>query len=274
MRSLSKKHILFLTEGAVLIVLLIILIRFTGKKETVYSEETAAGRAYISAEAAKDPAVIQARIQTLKESAGNGIVPGSASFDELFAQIDSLQIRTLSTEEIYNYRSAMANTVIVGDSMAQAVLEYDLLDENHVYYQRSASISQLDEQITGALSMLPQNLVFFMGLNDINYYEDTSQYYNAFYEKIRMIREIAPDVRIFICSMLPPSDGLAAEREDLARSPEYDAVLRQLCQDVSAGYIDCSWMVRQPLYLEDGIHFSYEFYCVWLQYLYSNLALF
>lgn len=266
MNRLSKKAGIRIAAGILVVVFLILILAGAKTKEAADSSETASGRAYIAAESAKDPSEVQNRIQSLKSSSGS-VWNEDFSFDDLMQQIETLQLRELTEEEIYSLRSFLDTTVFVGDSMTQAILEYDLLDENHVRFLRSASISQLDEQVQEALSMLPDRIVFFMGLNDINYFEDTNDYYNAFYEKIHTIRSARPDMKIYVCSMLPPSDDLAAEREDLARSPEYDSKIEQLCMDTGCNYVDCKWMVRQEYYLEDGIHFSYGFYCVWLQYI-------
>ncbi len=270
--TLSKNQWIPAAGIAIAVLLILLIAVLNPNKKSVISEETAAGRAYITEESRKNVLEIQNRIDSAKENANTGAEGGIADLPDLQSQIDSLQIRELTPEEIYSYRDRLASTIIVGDSMAQAVLEYELLDENHVMYQRSASISQLDEQISAALSMLPDTIVFFMGLNDINYFEDPSEYYNAFAQKIFWIKEQRPDLRILICSMLPPSEDLAAEREDLARSPEYDAMLSLLCEQTGCLYADCKWMVRQELYLEDGLHFNYGFYCVWLQYIAGILS--
>ena len=151
--------------------------------------------------------------------------------------------------------------------MAQAVLEYGLLDAGHVKYLRSASISQLSDQINEALAMLPDHIIFFTGLNDVDIFAaDPAGFYAAYLQQTESILAFNPSIKVSICSLLPPSDALAAARPDLARAPEFDAQIRQVCADSAAEYIDCTWMVRQELYLADQMHFNEEFYMIWLQY--------
>ena len=66
---------------------------------------------------------------------------------------------------------------------------------------------------------------------------------------------------------------LAAVNLNLARSPEFDAQLRRAAEETGIPYIDCHWMVRQQLYLDDGIHFKDGFYTVLIRYLAYRLGL-
>lgn len=269
MRTKKNKKILFIAEGAAIIALLIILIVILHHRGEKNEKNTAAGIAYIEAEEAKDPAQALGAIKEARE-ASNGGTQGSseasATMEDLAQQIASLEIREMSPEEIAMWRQRYGSTVVVGDSMTQAILEYDFLDENHVKFQRSISVGQLYELTQEALEMLPDRIIFFTGLNDVDVFENPEDYYNAYLDRVNQVRSFNPDIHINICSLLPPSEELASWREDLARSPEYDAELQRLCADTGVNYIDLHWMVRQELYLEDGIHFNYDFYTIWMQY--------
>ena len=193
---------------------------------------------------------------------------------ELLAQIDALQIAMFSEAELAEYRNRFMNTVFVGDSLTQAMLTYGFFDENHIKFKRSASISQLGEEIDAALAMLPDNLVFFTGLNDVSFYiADPYQYGEAYKAAIAHVRSKSPGTRVIVISLLPPSDYLAAVNLNLARSPEFDAQLRRAAEETGIPYIDCHWMVRQQLYLDDGIHFKDGFYTVLIRYLAYRLGL-
>lgn len=270
------RKILFIAEGIVIAVLLIILLLTLHRSREKSSASAEEGRAYIAAEEARDPAQAMSVIRQAREAAENAesdaesegsATEGTFIPEELASQIAELNIPDLSPEEIAMLRQRLNTTVFVGDSMAQAILEYELLDENHVRYQRSASISQLYDLTQEALAMLPDRIIFFTGLNDVDVFEDPQDYYYAYLERIGQVQAADPDIRIYVCSLLPPSDELAGWREDLARSPLYDEQLQRVCDDTAAQYIDAKWMVRQELYLEDGIHFNYSFYTVLLKYI-------
>lgn len=192
---------------------------------------------------------------------------------DLYAQIETGEIRDLSPEELAIYQQRFSDTVLVGDSLAQAVYDNGFLDGNHVYFQRGASISQLGEELEEAAAMLPSKIIFYTGLNDTDFFPDVNDFCNAYVQKVQEAQALCPGAEIYICSMCSPSNELGEVRPDLARAPEYDAMLRAICDSTPATYIDLKWMVRQDLYLEDGIHFNYWYYCIWMQYVAMNLGI-
>ncbi len=182
-------------------------------------------------------------------------------------QINSGNITVLTEEERASYRSRLSSCVVIGDSMAQAALEYGFLDSSHVFYRRGYAIGQLDDAINEALAMYPSTVIFFTGLNDTDYYDDPEFYAAMYLEKIQYVQSTLPNASVYVCSMLPPSDALGAVRADLARAPLYDAALESICAANGINYIDTKWMVNQSLYMADGIHFISEFYDIWIQYM-------
>lgn len=251
------------------------------------------GLSYVSMEEERDPREVQAKINEAKTEAPTDEEPtnqenetqGEATdptapvenpsqeiLTGLQAEIDSLNPRALSETELAALRAKLTDTVVIGDSMAQAVLEYGLLDANHVFYKRSASISDLSAEVNRAMSMLPKNVIFFTGLNDTDRFTDTKEFAAAYRQKIEQVLSIDPTVHVYVCTMTPPSNPLGAARPDLARAPLYDQELQQLPNTTRAKYLDLNWMVRQQLYLGDGIHFNAGFYSVWLRYVALKIA--
>ncbi len=189
-------------------------------------------------------------------------------YADLKNQVETLNITPFSEAELAKMRSLFDRTVFIGDSLTQAILTYGFFDENHIKYKRSASISDLGPEIEAALQMLPDNIVFFTGLNDVSrFITDPAQYYEAYKEKILGILNVRPDIHIYVISLLPPSNDLARVNLNLARSPEFDEQLKRAAGDTPAVYVDCHWMVRQQLYLDDGIHFKEPFYTILFKYL-------
>ncbi len=284
--------------GVIVFLLLVILILKSIIRPSVDTDE---GEAYIAMMEQRDPAEVLQKINAAQESVAAVANPDSDTYtgdnpaaeqevpqqaeitsDQreslyaeqaagLYSQIDSLEIAPLSPEQLAWYQQRLDNTVVVGDSLAQAVYDNGFLDGNHVYFKRGASISQLDQELAEAAAMLPSNIIFYTGLNDTDIFPDVNDFAAAYMQKVQEAESLCPGARIYICSMCPPSDALGAVREDLARAPEYDAMMRYVCDNSSATYIDLKWMVRQSLYHEDGIHFNYYFYTIWLQYIDMNL---
>lgn len=189
----------------------------------------------------------------------------AALYEDLVNQAQSGIIRELSVDETAAYQAVFADTVIIGDSMAQSVYDYGFLDGAHVFFSRGAIVRDLSEQIAEACAMLPSKVIFFTGLNDTDH-ETVESYVEAYASQVAYVRSLLPEAQIFICSMTPPSDILAAKRDDLAQSVYYTAALRDWCAYGEAIYIDQDILVRQDLYLEDGIHFEMRYFYLWIQY--------
>ena len=186
-----------------------------------------------------------------------------AAIDRFRANYEAGLIAPPDEGQLAQDRNILKNTAVIGDSMAQAVLEYGFLDEAHVFFERGAIIRDLGEQIEAASAMLPGTVVFFTGLNDTDH-ETVDSYVEAYSSQAAYVKSLLPDAEIFICSMTPPSDELAAEREDLAMSVYYADALKTWCGENNILYLDLSFLVSQDRYLEDGIHFNYTFYEGWI----------
>ena len=270
------------------------------------SEETAAGKAYVEEQASREPAQIMTKINEAGENQapaeeqqvqtetqspdaedGSGMdaeqpmeqpveqpaaETAPVDISQLQEQINTLNIRPLSEEEIASYRQRLASSQFVGDSMTQAIYDYGLLDGDHVWFVRGAAIGELGNEVQSAVNMLPSNIVFFTGANSVDYYPTAQEFTDAYKNICSNIMAQRPDMKIYVCSVLPVSEAIQAAREDLTHTYEYDQALREMCGANGFTYVDINWMVRQELYLEDGIHFNSDFYQIWIQYIASVIG--
>ncbi|MBQ6074709.1 MAG: hypothetical protein IJK86_00970 [Lachnospiraceae bacterium] len=190
-------------------------------------------------------------------------------------QIRTLNIDLFTPDELASIRRRFDGAVFTGDSMAQGLVSFELFDENHVKFQRGASVGEFDPQIQAAIDTLPDYFIFFTGCNNVStYINDPTEYYRQFVSRIEWVKRALPDTEIYVICMLPASDRfIQYENYHVARSPEYDAQLKLVCQDTGVHYVDCHWMVRQELYLEDGLHFNLAFYTVLIKFLAIEMGL-
>lgn len=187
--------------------------------------------------------------------------------NELSAQLDSGAIPPATREELVAYQQKFSNTIFFGDSMTETIPAFGFLDESRTVYHRGASIGQLGEEVQRVIDTYPSQLIMFTGLNDTGYYANVDEYAKDYLGVINTIKASLPDVKIYACSVLPPSDALKATRADLARSDQFDAALEKMCGEQGWTYIDTKWMVRQELYQQDQIHLGVDFYAVYFRYL-------
>ncbi|MBR6898030.1 MAG: hypothetical protein IKN24_07645 [Lachnospiraceae bacterium] len=181
------------------------------------------------------------------------------------AQVAEGNISLLSSEEHANLLSKLSGTVFVGDSVTQALVTEGMVPESMAFFKRGVLLKEITPYVEAAASVFPEKVVFFKGLGDVDH-EDPVSFCEKYAALVNLLRERVPGVKIYICALLPPSNAVAAAREDLARSWMFDDQLRAWCPTADVTYIDLHWMVSQPLYLADGIHFNKTFYNLWLKY--------
>lgn len=186
-------------------------------------------------------------------------------------QLEENNVVSLTEEQLNSCRSQLKDCVVLGDSMAQAALEYGFLDAAHVVYRRSYTVDRLTEAADVAAGLYPANIIFFTGLNDCNHFAMVEDYIASYEALLDHIRTKLPQVKFYICSLLPPNDVVKASRSDLARSEQFDQALKQMCERRGDTYVDTNWMVYQHLYLKDGIHFNRGFYEIWVQYMAAQI---
>ncbi|MDO4491099.1 MAG: GDSL-type esterase/lipase family protein [Lachnospiraceae bacterium] len=278
-KKLNRRNQSILTPVFVGVACLLFLIPACQSRRSLYEgENSARGRAYVEAEGQRDPMEVLNLLQSAQpQPMQNGTEDPYADFEQnwslLKEEINTLTIRQLTQEEIAQYGQRLSGVQFVGDSLAQAIYDYGLADGDHVWFRRGAVINDLGEETQNAINMLPERIVFFVGANALNYYPSGQAFAEACLNQCRNILSQRPDLRLYFCSMLPVSDELAAYREDLTTAGEYDQALREMCAANGIEYIDINWMVRQELYIEDGIHFNRDFYQIWLRYMVLYMGL-
>ncbi|MBP3728693.1 MAG: hypothetical protein J6H18_00315 [Lachnospiraceae bacterium] len=263
-------------------------------------EDLTPGLGYVAAQEAREAASVQARIRQVRREAESasalpvipteapivteipteapaepsGEDPGDSSEAEILAdlkaQIDSLNIRLFqSGEEGASWRKRFDNAVFTGDSMAQGLVSSGLFDTGHVKFKRGAALGHFDEEIQAAIDTLPDSFIFFTGCGNVSeYINDPSEFYRQYVQRIQWVKTALPDTEIYVICMLPASDYfIQHENYHVARQPEYDMWQKKACEDTGVHYVDCHWMVRQELYLTDGLHFGEAFYTILTQYL-------
>ncbi|MCQ2609836.1 MAG: SGNH/GDSL hydrolase family protein, partial [Lachnospiraceae bacterium] len=122
------------------------------------------------------------------------------------------------------------DTVIVGDSIAQQVLYMIFKDEYYVKAKRGVVIPKMGEIVEEALARNPKNIIFLKGLNDAGFYVNVNEYVRNYEELINHILERRPDLNIYICSVLPPSEELLKSNGSLVDWNEQNIAVRDMCE--------------------------------------------
>jgi hypothetical protein len=159
-----------------------------------------------------------------------------------------------------------ANVVVMGDSLATGLEDYDILDAQSVIANRGAGMATIDNHIETASNLLPQVVVLEYGLNDIEYYNgNADKFINLYTEKIDKIREELPNAVIYVCKIIPVKESVTKERELFTHIDEYNQAIEKMCSEKNISCLDTGSLIED--YSGDGIHPKYSYYKYWAAYI-------
>ena len=200
--------------------------------------DTEEGIAYIKAEA-EDITVIEQKIAQLESQDGQ-------------------------EEDTRSAKEKFASSVVMGDSITEGLVEYDVLSVSSVVSKIGVHLDELDDQVSQVKELNPQVIFLTFGMNDvIEDGEDTAQFRSDYEALVKQIQEEVPDAHIFVNSIFPVLDSAVENEPALGRISEYNTVLSEMCTKLQIGFIDNTELVSDQYYEEDGIHFKAEFYPLW-----------
>nr|WP_296262798.1 GDSL-type esterase/lipase family protein [uncultured Merdimonas sp.] len=186
-------------------------------------------------------------------------------------KIQELEAAERAADEEWASRSAnekFANSLVLGDSIAQGLYEYGVLDSSHVLAERGAGLVNgggelAASQIAQAKSLAPQALFLSYGMNDMNV-TDQESFLAAYRQALEDLKESLPDTAIYVNSILPVQQDTAAEQPAYANIPQYNEGLKSLCDELGITFIDNTDLVKEEYYADDGIHMAPAYYTEWV----------
>ncbi len=201
--------------------------------------DTEEGIAYIKAAEAEDITVIEQKIAQLESQDGG-------------------------EEDTRSAKEKFASSVVMGDSITEGLVEYDVLSASSVVSKIGVHLDELDDQVAQVKELNPQVIFLTFGMNDIiENGEDTERFRSDYEALVKQIQEEVPDAHIFVNSIFPVLDTAVENEPALERISEYNTVLSEMCTKLQIGFIDNTELVSDRYYEEDGIHFKAEFYPLW-----------
>lgn len=201
--------------------------------------DTEEGIAYIKAAEAEDITVIEQKIAQLESQDGQ-------------------------EEDTRSAKEKFASSVVMGDSITEGLVEYDVLSVSSVVSKIGVHLDELDDQVSQVKELNPQVIFLTFGMNDvIEDGEDTAQFRSDYEALVKQIQEEVPDAHIFVNSIFSVLDSAVENEPALGRISEYNTVLSEMCTKLQIGFIDNTELVSDQYYEEDGIHFKAEFYPLW-----------
>lgn len=166
--------------------------------------------------------------------------------------------------------SRFKNTVILGDSLSEAFLDYHLLPQNIVLASRGKRTDNCDIELQSAISLSPEKIFLSFGMNDLPYCRGNAQrFIKQYKELVTTIQKQLPDTKIYINSIIPMNERGYAEDKNMRKDKAFNTALKSMCKEMHITYINNDSLIdgSGERYERDGIHPKYAFYPLWLSYM-------
>lgn len=181
------------------------------------------------------------------------------------SNLESLDTNQAGATDERSMKEVFATSVILGDSSTSGFLDYDLLNGTSVVSSIGIQIQDVEEDIKRVVDLNPQMLFLSYGTNDLIANQGNVNTFIDDYEQLVLnLRNILPNTKLFIVSILPVTQTAIDANPSLAQIPAANEALRDLCDRRQIAFIDITDLVSPTLYAEDGIHFQVGLYQAWL----------
>ncbi len=249
MKKINRRKKTLYIRGAVGISAIALLVAFGIGRFRTKKVDTKEGLLYIEQAAAADISAIEKKIQEMERAEGK-------------------------KEEANNYKAVFQNAVIMGDSITEGMVEYDILNPSSVVAKIGSSVIDLGDQIETVQKINPQTIFLAYGMNDIRTTNGHAEVFGEGYEKLlNELKKKVPNARIFVNSIFPVQDKVLGEMPEYKTLEKYNKQLEKICDKYQLTFIDNTSLVSEDDYEPDGIHLKASFYPYWLDHMAEVSAL-
>lgn len=164
-------------------------------------------------------------------------------------------------------KKRFGQAVIVGDSVAEGFIDYEILDPSSIVAQKGLRADSAGPDIEKALSLSPTHLFLSIGLNDLEYCQgDSSRFVREYEARLQEIRDRVPDLPVYVNAIMPVLPAAEEKKPVLQYVDEFNAALKELCDRWGIPFLDSGDILEghEDWYQKDSVHLTSEPYTLWL----------
>lgn len=185
------------------------------------------------------------------------------------------RIRQMEEDELRNteeYKNRPINvkyedSLILGDSQAEAFLGYKILDDSEVIAHKGAHIKEISDSFDTVVNLNPKNIFLTYGVNDLGMYGSKEDFVAVYKQEIQKLQAELPNTKFYVNLIFPVTDAAIAQQSHLARWQSFNEGIKEMCGELGITCIDSNSLVTADCYEPDGIHMVYSFYGSWAEYM-------
>jgi len=235
LKRLTRGKWIFLLILIAAVVLILIIARAVGKRG---ADPTARGLELLDAQASRNTADIESEIKEARK------------------ERDAADA-ALTTPE--GRKARYEGAVIVGDSVAEGLIDYDILPNSSVVAHRGASVKDSDEAVATVISLAPSYVILDFGLNDLDIFAGDPDGFIAAYQSVyERIKEGLPQAKFGFCLVTPVPAVTVSARPQFQYQSAFDDKIIAFCENENIPYIETADLVTE--YESDNLHPASSFY--------------
>ena len=194
---------------------------------------------------------------------------------EVNVDIDQLKAELLEHYGDYDYNSEnfrrwFEDAAIVGDSVAEAIKEFEWVNEVNVQSEIGIGLYSSENVIEGTEWLMPSTIFLTFSANNIKSYDVYVEgFINDYTGIINRLKSSLPYAEIYVQGILPCHPDRIYEYPYYEYVDEYNAAIIDMCEELGVHYFDMGFVCEYDpdIYAEDGIHPRWPFYPLWLTYM-------
>lgn len=165
-------------------------------------------------------------------------------------------------------RERFGTAVIVGDSIAEGYLDYQILNPESIVAKKGIRTDTAMPEIEKALALNPSCLFLSIGMNDLEYcWGESARFAGNYRELLKGIRELNQEIPIYVNGILPILPAAVEKKPVMGNVDAFNEALQEVCAELEVVYVDSSDLLegKEEWYQKDAIHLKSPFYPLWLE---------
>lgn len=212
---------------------------------------------------------VELGISMLKKEEKKSVADAQTHIDQIEKELEE-QNNKNHNNSAKSFKIRYQNSVILGDSIAEAILDYRILPQTNVLAVRGRRTDNSQNEINTAISLSPKYIFLCFGMNDLPYCRGNEKRFIAQYKSmIQQLQNALPNAKIYVNSIVPMTEKGYQNNKYNKNDKKFNDAMKKMCIDLKIMYLDNDSLIHGNLfdYESDGIHPKYNFYPKWLQFM-------
>lgn len=158
------------------------------------------------------------------------------------------------------------HAMVAGDSMAEGLTAYEILDSSNVVWYRGRRIDNMKEDIDTIISYQPNYLFLNYGSNDLELWEgNVNSFIKSYRNTLYYLEKTLPNTKIIINSILPVSEKAVSKTPAYSYQELFNTKLKELAEELGIPFLENSVYLKEKEnpFSQDGVHPKGFYYSLW-----------